>query len=271
MMLKYKDKKWYQLWWQREERRTLYTWKSWRSLFFFSQFFLSTRGSAKHTHAFILSTISYTLLLPQSLEDCGAAADTGRPSISRTERNGTGGAHRGRKSLSFRFARWSARRSWAKGPFHVHKSCTHIYLTYISLSTHPAVMFGKKRKDNSAKTRCCGGLPAAVLLSFLCPLRCLPNAVDLNEEKSLINPQPPHLPRPSKIPNQVAEDAKFTYWGSNQWGSGVRLCLLSELFFFLSLSSCPAIGLFCHFFVCLFVQKGPFFPSTYNEGEQTNR
>lgn len=57
--------------------------------------FLSTGGSAKQTHAFILSTISYTLLLPQSLEDCGAAADTGRPSISRTERNGTGSAHPG--------------------------------------------------------------------------------------------------------------------------------------------------------------------------------
>lgn len=31
------------------------------------------------------------------------------------------------------------------------KSCTHVYLTYISLSTHPAVKFGKKRKDNSEK------------------------------------------------------------------------------------------------------------------------
>lgn len=180
----------------------------------------------------------------------------------------------GEKSLSFRLARRSARKSGAKGPFHVHKSCTHIYLTYISLSTHPAVMFGKKRKDNSAKTRSCGGPAAAVLLSFLCPLRCLPNAVDLNEEKSLINPRPPHLPTSPVLQKSLIKSLKMQSLPSaDRISEGAAYaCACGLNYFFSSLSSCPAVGLFFDFFVCLFVQKGPFFPpSTYNKGEQTNR
>lgn len=94
---------------------------------------------------------------------------------------------------------------------------SHISHLYISIYT-PCCYVWLDEKRQFWEVCSCGGLAAAVLLSFLCPLQCLPNTVDLNEEKSLINPPPPahhhHLPiSPSpdlQNPNQVAEDAKFT-------------------------------------------------------------
>lgn len=62
MMLKYKDKKWYQLWWQREEHRTLHTWKSWRSLFFFSQFFFFSPLEARLNRLMLLFSAQYHTL-----------------------------------------------------------------------------------------------------------------------------------------------------------------------------------------------------------------
>lgn len=103
-------------------------------------------GSAQQTHAFILSTISYT----QSREDC-SGADTGWPNVMRMERNGKREALRNLFS-HFAWERWCSfnisPQNRREGTFHIHQSCTHIYLIYIS--THPAVLFWKK-KDNSAK------------------------------------------------------------------------------------------------------------------------
>lgn len=50
-----------------------------------------------------------------------------------------------------------------EGTFHIHQSCTHIYLIYIS--THPAVLFWK-RKRQFCKTRTCGGLIAYFFFPF---------------------------------------------------------------------------------------------------------
>lgn len=84
---------------------------------------------------------------------------------------------------------------------------SHISHLYISIYT-PSCYVWKEEKRHFCKMCSCGGLAAAVLLSFLCPLRCLPNTVDLKEEKSLITPQPPAPTQVLQSPNQVAEDAK---------------------------------------------------------------
>lgn len=126
----------------------------------------------------------------------------------RMERNGRREALR---NLSFHFIweRWClfniSPQNRREGTLHIHRSCTHIYLIYVYMCmcvciysyiythTHPAVLFWK-RKDNSAKHV----LVVAwlqLLFSFLCPLWCLPNTVDLNEEKSLKTPPP----RPSNL------------------------------------------------------------------------
>lgn len=123
-----------------------------------------------------------------------------------------------------------------EGTFHIHQKCTHIYLIYIS--THPAVLFWK-RKDNSAKTCTCGGLIAIVLFSFLFPLWCLPNTVDLNEEKSLMTPL-------SFKSNQVDEDVSFY---RNDWINEGLVCVC---FFWsklcLKFNLWPFISLFLSFF-----------------------
>lgn len=88
--------------------------------------------------------------LPQSREDC-RGADTGWPNVMRMERNGKREALRNLFS-HFAWERWCSfnisPQNRREGTFHIHQSCTHIYLIYIS--THPAVLFWKK-KDNSAK------------------------------------------------------------------------------------------------------------------------
>lgn len=170
-----------------------------------------------------------------------------------------------KKSLLFQWMISSQIRS--EGTF----SCTHIYLTYISLSTHPPVTFGKKRKDISAKCV----LVEAWLQLFFFPFSALYGVCQTQwtwkRKKVWLPPKPLPPPMFFKVLIKSLKMQKFTY--SEDWISkGAAYAYACGLFFFflppeLILSS--AVGLFCH--SCLFVQKGPFFPSTYNEGEQTNR
>lgn len=106
--------------------------RSCRSLFFSSRFLSTGGGSAQQTHAFILSTISYSLHYLSHRRIAGV--DTGRPNVMRMERNGRRGA---RRSLSFHFAREqrcspSVRRTGERGPFisirHALIYISHIYL-----------------------------------------------------------------------------------------------------------------------------------------------
>lgn len=177
----------------------------------------------------------------------------------RMERNGRREALR---NLSFHFIweRWClfniSPQNRREGTLHIHRSCTHIYLIYVYMCmcvciysyiythTHPAVLFWK-RKDNSAKHV----LVVAwlqLLFSFLCPLWCLPNTVDLNEEKSL------KTPPPSFKSNQVNDDVCFY---RNDWiNEGLVFVCFSGLNYFESLTAILFVSLFLSFRV----QKGPF-------------
>lgn len=170
--------------------RTPVSLKSCRSLFFFSRL-LSAGGSAQQTHAFILAQY-HTLCLTSATR----GLQRGGHWPTQQYENGKKWKQRSPQESLFPF-QWMviSLQSRREGTFHIHESCTHIYLTYISLSTHPAVLFW------ATKRQICKNLylwrpDRNCSFSFRCPLRCLPNTVDLNEEKSLITPPPP---RPSTL------------------------------------------------------------------------
>lgn len=69
-------------------------------------------------------------------------------------------------------------------PSVMHSYISHIY---INIYIYTPCCFVLKEERQFCKTCTCGGLIAIVLFSFLYPLWCLPNTVDLNEEKSLMS------------------------------------------------------------------------------------
>lgn len=131
--------------------------------------------------------------LAQSPEDC-RRVHAGWPSVMRRGKNG-----RGNLSFHFTWQRWCSfnisPQNRRDGTFHSQQSCTHTHIhIYIGINTHiHTCSFVPKEKRQFCKSRTCSGLIAVVLFSFIYPLRCSPNTVDLNEEKSLMTPCPSNL------------------------------------------------------------------------------